>query len=374
MTRRSQSKEAALRDVPYLLRGVGLNLKDTMQDLGDAIHKRELARGFDPFDVNVPRSERLSVLQQISPHDNFATTLRYADMLSKRGVPRDQIVAHVRKNVFDPRGSHSDALFDQITNNSQPAQGLQPGEEVVGDADAESLRKLERAQSRHGAAGAALGRFYRAQQAPGPIPKLTHSVGVRAHNTVRGAVARADLNDPAVAQAVGLRAPDPTLRNRFWQYVGRPLVDVKHQIDQDGARLLVGTTGPKAARAGAPRDFSVPLTPLMAADSAELLAHELGHMRGNPLVRGALKGLYLAGGVPGLGALKLPEEIRAQSNAEDILDQFRSAGAPVRPKLQNMTDEELRDHTSLLGTYADAAVRKPVSMFYSALNKIRGDK
>lgn len=351
---RTQNKEAALRDVPYLLRGVGLNLKDTMQTL-----KQDIARrAFNPLDTSVPRDQRLKTLEQMYPGHNFATALRYADLLTRQGVPPHEITERFAQNNFLPRYQ---AYATAPMRAAKDLGVTGPAEERLKTRTAQAMNVIHPLQ-------ALLANHERR------VPSQSASLTDRANAMLDAGDARTGsyLTDPAQQQTVGLRPMQPTLVNRaFRKVLGEAInLDNATEIDVGGRNIRVGAPRSYINASDVPA-YAVPLLPLVAAKNLEALAHELGHQTGNPLVRSATKALYAPGLVPGLGALRFPEELRAQAGAEDILDRFRSAGAPVRPKLQDMTDEELREHTLPLTTYADSAIREPVSMFYSALDKLK---
>lgn len=367
---RSQLKEAALRDVPYLLRGVGLNMRDSLSDLKRDIELKKMMQGFDPLDQNIPRSQRLKVLQQVYPEHDFAASLRYADMSLKRGVPKEELGRRFYETVMVPRMRAWDDAFYHARDQPSP-----DGQSRLGSVEALKAPAVVRAEQRKTRARRLERTVGGLEMPPGTmdysIPSHHPALHARAMSLIADQAARADVRDPDIASKIGLQPPSDTLRNRIVRWAGKRLVDVTGEFNHDGKSILVGN--PSREYMHAP-GFAVPGLPLIAAHGAETLAHEVAHQTGNPLLRVPLKAMYAASRIPGLNALRFPEELRAQTNAEDILDTFRSAGVPVRPKLQDLTDEQLRHHTSALSTYADGAIRQPVSMFYSVLNNMKSGK
>jgi len=348
---KDRSKTAALSDIPHLARGVWENIKEhTIPAMQQEFQREDNSARFrqtNLFDPGVPFKERLALAKQLyDSHGgthykgpvgdrDLAVALRFGTMANRSRQP----VAGEDPRDAAERRAESRMLFavgERINAEDSHPRGPERynrASDIFDHLNDMSLRANQR--------------WARGAEGHDVTPTLYNAAAA----TARGqgpALSRADL------MQVGARRAD-TAAPQHLSMLG----DFRdaHQYDVDGRPVLIGRALPDVGNHFAPENATRPGA--IAASNLTSLAHELGHATGTD----AFRELYAHAkrthkDSPWVAAAMIPEEVRAQMNAQDIMRDWSQRGVGGLPAdLSTMPMESLKQHTAPLSTYIDAVIR-----------------
>jgi len=341
-----QAKEAALRDLPHLARGVMANLREhTLPDIRRAAAARDALR--DPSYINTAQTlrERAGRFAQLFPPDSPMGDAREIEAVARLLRMRRAAGGSADlQDILVHRAAGQQSVRRLQRASKAWAQGNHVGS-IVLDADRDALSRYPLLASHSGGIQQSLQERTKSLQRDHPVDAdFLRRVGAK-----------------PVPQVIGTRLGG--------------VVDEPHYL-RDGLRhTLVGAPGGKMPpelamgvgyRAG-PVGFAI-------GASQPVLAHELGHATGlGGVVTGPLNTMGQGMRVP---ALKLPEEFRAQMRGQDIMRdwQRRGVASGLPAELAHLTPEQLKEHTIPLSTYADEATRHVANTALDLRDKARSVK
>lgn len=352
-------KTSAWSDLPHLARGVLGNLQEhTIPALTQDIARHDAGEAFQQtnlFDSNIPFKARLDIAKRAhnafeqGPLDEraLATALRFGTMVN-RSRPYEP---GEDDRAADER--HAESRIYRVLGDRMDNEGTrQGGAQRTARAEqiADSLLDLS----------ARLNKKWR----PGTMPDVTPALRDSAQR------AGGDPFHDADIRQIGARRAES--QPKLW---GVGDFDNPHELSVDGKPLLIGRahapgqSGFLPARTAGDRD-------IVTAHDMGSLAHELGHATGTDMFRNMYTNAKKQHATsPWLAAAMLPEEFRAQMNAQDYMRDWSAQGIQgLPPDPAHMTPEQLAQHTLPLSTYADAAVRGAAPSAVSfARNLMRGN-